>query len=642
MSDPGQNRALRPLLARLETETERLEDTSAVMRLQRAYGYYLDAGLWDQAADLFAADGSIEIGLDGLYVGKERVRQYLNALGRGSVGVVEGRIHECLQLQPVVHMAADGRSARGRWRAFIIAGQLGESAFWGEGPYENEYVKENGVWKIGKLHWYQTFLVPYAGGWAGNTDANGGLYASERLAPDAPPSERYATWPGTYTPPFHYASPVGADGPPAAVISSEDPKVAEIASSAAALATNLARLRDLRQIENLIGAYGYYLDKQVWDSLAELFAEDATMEISQRGIYVGRASIRKALALFGPQGIEGGHVHNHLQLQPLIHVAADGMRAWARSRAFSQLGTYAGNSIWHGGVYENEFVKEHGVWKFKTDHVYTTYFADYERGWMNGPRAAAKVSDKIPPDRPPSEIYEAFPGVYLPPFHYRHPVTGAALSQLREPPRPRAPAAADAAEARIARLARRVQRLEDECAIEILQRAYGYFVDKGLWQEAADLFAEDGTLEIGGRGVFVGRTRVLAYLKWLEPNGLTPGKLFEHMQLQPVITLGANGRSAQGRWHFFAQVGAYQKFALWGLGTYENEYVKENGVWKLKRLHAYFRMYTPYADGWGKTASPITQPEKDLPPDRPPSVQPRHYPSPYVPPFHYKNPVTGR
>jgi hypothetical protein len=78
------------------------------------------------------------------------------------------------------------------------------------------------------------------------------------------------------------------------------------------------------------------------------------------------------------------------------------------------------------------------------------------------------------------------------------------------------------------------------------------------------------------------------------------------------------------------------------VGTYENEYVKENGIWKIRALHSYFRMYTPCADGWGRTALPITQPEKDLPPDRPPSVVPEHYPSPFIPPFHYRNPATGR
>jgi hypothetical protein len=593
-----------------------------VRRLQRAYGYYIDAGMWGDAADLFTRDGSIEHGLDGVYVGRERVREYLHALGGGTSGLNYGRIQECFQLQPVVTVAPDGSSARGRWRAFVLSGELGANAFWSEGPYENEYRKEDGCWRISKLHWYQTFCVPYAGGWARHVDANGGLYVGPRLAPDAAPTERYETWPGVHTPAFHYSPASARD---------------TTSTSASILARRLQRLSDAREIENLISAYGYYLDKQAWDQLAELFADDATMEISQRGVYVRRRSIRGALELFGPQGIQRGHLHNHLQLQPLIHIADDGLRAWCRSRAFSQLGTYGGNSLWHGGIYENEFVKEGGAWKFKTDHVYTTFFADYERGWKDGARAAARASDKIPPDRPPSEIYEAFPGVYIPPFHYRHPVTGRPTSidadvrlELAEVPE------------RMAGVLRRLQRLEDEQAIEILQRAYGYFVDKALWQEVADLFADDGTLEIGGRGVFVGKPRVLEYLKWLEPAGLTRGKLFDHMQLQPIITIAADGRTAQGRWRFFAQVGVHQTLGWWGVGTYENEYVKENGIWKIRALHSYFRMYTPCADGWGRTALPITQPEKDLPPDRPPSVVPEHYPSPFIPPFHYRNPATGR
>jgi hypothetical protein len=185
-------------------------------------------------------------------------------------------------------------------------------------------------------------------------------------------------------------------------------------------------------------------------------------------------------------------------------------------------------------------------------------------------------------------------------------------------------------------------RLEDERAIENLQRSYGFFVDKALWKETADLFADNGTLEIGGRGVFVGKARVLQYLVWLAPQGLTRGKLFNHTQLQPIITVAPDGRTARGRWRFLAEVGDYQKSALWGTGTYENAYVKENGVWKIAKLHGFFRMYTPYADGWGRTAVPNTHPEKDLPPDRPPTVQYEDYPSTYIPPYHYLNPVTGK
>jgi SnoaL-like domain len=57
--------------------------------------------------------------------------------------------------------------------------------------------------------------------------------------------------------------------------------------------------------------------------------------------------------------------------------------------------------------------------------------------------------------------------------------------------------------------------VRDAQQVHVLQRTYGYLVDKNLWTQIADLFTDDGTLEIGGRGVFVGKARVLQYLKLL-------------------------------------------------------------------------------------------------------------------------------
>src|SRR5690606_25591249 len=131
------SRELGERLATLEARKTRVEDVSAIERLQHAYGYYVDEGLWDEAADLFASDGTIEIGLDGVYAGRERVREYLYALGGGRRGLADGVLNEHLQIMPTITLAPDGLSAQGRWRAIMLGGELGETAFWGEGPYEN-------------------------------------------------------------------------------------------------------------------------------------------------------------------------------------------------------------------------------------------------------------------------------------------------------------------------------------------------------------------------------------------------------------------------------------------------------------------------------------------------------------------------
>jgi hypothetical protein len=200
--------ALRSQLAALQNRADRIRSSNDIKRLQRVYGYYVDEAMWDEVLDLFSEDASIEIALDGVYQGKTRIREYLYRLGGGQQGLSEGQLNEHLQLMPVVTLAEDGMTAQGRWRAIIMAGQFGESAAWGEGPYENEYVKEDGVWKISKLHWYQTIMVPYEGGWADNADINGGKYVSAEFPPDEPTSVEYEPWPATFLPPFHFPNPV--------------------------------------------------------------------------------------------------------------------------------------------------------------------------------------------------------------------------------------------------------------------------------------------------------------------------------------------------------------------------------------------------------------------------------------------------
>jgi len=202
-------RALEGRIAALEQRKERIEDVNAIERLQAAYGYYVDRALWDEAANLFADDGTIEIALDGVYVGKPRVREYLHALGGGRQGLADGRLSEHLQVMPVITLAPDGLAAKARWRAIALTGELGGDAFWGEGPYENEYVKDDGVWKIKTLHWYQALYVPYEGGWQTKPDPTGGKFVSSTLPPDRPPSVEYKTWPETYVPPFSFPNPVG-------------------------------------------------------------------------------------------------------------------------------------------------------------------------------------------------------------------------------------------------------------------------------------------------------------------------------------------------------------------------------------------------------------------------------------------------
>ena len=199
-------------------------------------------------------------------------------------------------------------------------------------------------------------------------------------------------------------------------------------------------------------------------------------------------------------------------------------------------------------------------------------------------------------------------------------------------------AARPAASDRLDALDKRSTRLEDLNQIERLQRTYGYFVDKSQWRQLSELFSDDATLEIGGKGLFTGKPRVLEYMQTaFGMDGAKEGSLANHMQFQSIPDISADGKRGWIRSRAYVM-----SLGGWGLPLYENEYRKENGVWKISRLTGPFTMYTSW-DGWAKNALNNTWPDKfDPPPDLPPSTVYLTYPAYYIIPFHYPNPVTGK
>jgi SnoaL-like domain len=182
--------------------------------------------------------------------------------------------------------------------------------------------------------------------------------------------------------------------------------------------------------------------------------------------------------------------------------------------------------------------------------------------------------------------------------------------------------------------------LKAERDIARLQVAYGYYVDKAQWDEAADLFAHEATLEIAARGQFRGQDRIRAYLHALP--ALTHGTVFNHMQLQPLITVAPDGLSAKGRWRAIMEVGFEGREELCGEATYENAYVVEDGVWKIAKLHAFVTYYVRWNEGWSHGGVPMGTVLPEMMPDAPQTVDYQSFPHVYIPPYHYPNPVTGK
>ena len=197
-------------IAELETKLGEVDDVKEIKKLQNIYGYYLDSRFMQEVVDLFSDDAeSVEVANRGVFLGKEGARRFfLHAQGQPAPGWIMGR-H--LQLQGVVDVEADGRTARGRFQClFMSVGNFGAQdmpprACWGYGVYENDYIKENGKWMFKKLHFNRFFYTPYEDGWLKTPDAGSRMY--DPVKPDLPPTA-YHPYPDQYIVPFHYKHPI--------------------------------------------------------------------------------------------------------------------------------------------------------------------------------------------------------------------------------------------------------------------------------------------------------------------------------------------------------------------------------------------------------------------------------------------------
>lgn len=197
----------------------------------------------------------------------------------------------------------------------------------------------------------------------------------------------------------------------------------------------------------------------------------------------------------------------------------------------------------------------------------------------------------------------------------------------------------------------RLRELEDIESIKKLQRIYGYYVDKAKWGDVIALFSPDCEIEIAGRGVYCGIAGAKIVFEKLVggligqkegTEGLSFGQLHNHIQLQGVVHVAADGKTAQGRWRALIQVGILGKIGHWAEGPYEMEYVKLNDVWRIRVLRWFPTFYTPYEEGWGKVGLPMSPVSTEFPPDRPPTHAYQAYPETFVPPFHYRHPIDGK
>ena len=94
-----------------------------------------------------------------------------------------------------------------------------------------------------------------------------------------------------------------------------------------------------------------------------------------------------------------------------------------------------------------------------------------------------------------------------------------------------------------------------------MQYTYGYFIDKSQYNEVVDLFADDGDVWFLG-GIYRGKAGVRRlYIERFQQNftqghnGPRYGWLLDHPQLQFVIDVAPDRRTAQARGRSTMQAG---------------------------------------------------------------------------------------
>lgn len=185
----------------LEPRVSRLEDLYQIRNLQGRFIHYQHMGNYERIVnDCFAQKDpyvKCEMADSGVYEGLESVRRFFMHM-KTVLDERRGSMMGLMVMTPVIEVNKDGKTAKGMWHAFgpvtlpgtaypAAPGQLSQQiAMWLNGKYDNEFVKEDGKWKIRSLHFILIFSTPYEQGWFKQPVAYSWSFSKSVLKPDKP------------------------------------------------------------------------------------------------------------------------------------------------------------------------------------------------------------------------------------------------------------------------------------------------------------------------------------------------------------------------------------------------------------------------------------------------------------------------
>ena len=142
----------------------------------------------------------------------------------------------------------------------------------------------------------------------------------------------------------------------------------------------------------------------------------------------------------------------------------------------------------------------------------------------------------------------------------------------------------------------RIKILEDIEAIKQEKSRYVYCLDVRDWDGVLEHYTEDAKVDFGDLGQYEGSEEMVKYFKEDFPPLIS---FTIHMTQDPIIEV--NGDTAKGRWYMHESLTfAATNRASWGAARYDDELVRVNGKWKVRRCNITIFYLSPFDEGWVK------------------------------------------
>ena len=160
-------------------------------------------------------------------------------------------------------------------------------------------------------------------------------------------------------------------------------------------------------------------------------------------------------------------------------------------------------------------------------------------------------------------------------------------------------------EARLSALESKVQELVDVEAIRDLRFRYHEYINEAKFGEIASLFTEDGDLLFGHLGNAHGREEINRFFGGLSPKSddaskNRPPRLSRVRQFIHNHVVEIHGEGAASGFSYLEAKPVYKGESYVVAARYDDEYVRQNGQWKFKKMALTPYFMVPLKEGWAQ------------------------------------------